>query len=81
MSSRQILSAATALIVLSGCASLQGHEPASPGTVAPSHVTQDDKDVYFGAFGYADREAGRAMTRHTAGLTYCSGDNLPTLQA
>jgi CubicO group peptidase (beta-lactamase class C family) len=28
-------------------------------------VTQNGKEVYFGAFGYADREAGRRMARDT----------------
>jgi CubicO group peptidase (beta-lactamase class C family) len=164
------MTAAAALIALSGCAALQS-QPMHPGTVDPAHVTQtlksftdagklvgasalviqDGKEVYFGAFGYADREAGRAMardtivsiysmtkpitgtalmalweagkfrlddpvakyipelanvkvyagldasgapilvapnrpmtirdlTRHTAGLTYCGGDNLPVLK-
>ena len=32
---------------------------------ASALVTQNGKEVYFGAFGYADREAGRAMARDT----------------
>jgi CubicO group peptidase (beta-lactamase class C family) len=28
-------------------------------------ITQDGKEAYFGAFGYADREAGKAMGRET----------------
>lgn len=32
---------------------------------AAALVTQDNKEVYFGAFGLADREAGRPMARDT----------------
>jgi CubicO group peptidase (beta-lactamase class C family) len=81
----RILTAASALIVLSGCTLLpesgQGGvatvDPARPTQVlkgftdagklvgASALVTQDGKEVYFGAFGMSDREAGRAMTRDT----------------
>lgn len=133
-------------------AALKGFTDSGQLVGASALVTRDNKEVYFGAFGYADREAGRPMarntivrifsmtkpvtgvalmqlweagkfrlddpvekylpefaglkvfdhldaagkpvlvaperpvtirdlTRHTAGLTYCGGDNLPALQA
>jgi CubicO group peptidase (beta-lactamase class C family) len=83
MSLRKTLLAAAALIVLSGCASLDAQQTA--GTVDRPHVdqllkgftdsgklvgvsalvTENGKEVYFGAFGNADREAGRKMARDT----------------
>ncbi|GAA0574356.1 serine hydrolase domain-containing protein [Rhizomicrobium electricum] len=85
MSLRKLLMAATALVVLSGCASLQEPRAAAPGVPNPAHVdqvlkgftdtgklvgvsalvTENGKEVYFGAFGAADREAGRKMARDT----------------
>jgi CubicO group peptidase (beta-lactamase class C family) len=79
----KVLTAAAALIALSGCASVSSGPVAGvpdPATVTAALkgytdsgqligvsalVTQDGKETYFGVFGLADREAGRAMTRDT----------------
>ena len=44
MTLRKVMTAAAALIALSGCASLQGPEPVRPGTVDPAQLTQTLKD-------------------------------------
>ena len=80
MTGRLVLTATIALIALSGCASVQGSGTVETSRItevlqgftdkgalvgASALVTKDGKEVYFGAFGMSDREAGRAMARDT----------------
>ena len=46
-------------------AALKGFTDAGKLVGAAALVTEDGKEVYFGAFGYADREAHRPMARDT----------------
>jgi CubicO group peptidase (beta-lactamase class C family) len=75
-----ILAAAAALMALAGCASppessrmdsariteaLKGFTDQGALVGASALVTQGGKEIYFGAFGMADREAKRVMARDT----------------
>lgn len=80
MTLRTVLLAAAALVTLSGCASLGGEEAEQTASItaalknftdkgslvgASALVTKDGKEIYYGAFGLADREARRPMARDT----------------
>jgi CubicO group peptidase (beta-lactamase class C family) len=81
MTFSKMLMAAVTVVTLSGCATpppstgsvdpdritavLKGYADSGQLVGVSALVTQDGKERYFGAFGYADREAGTRMARDT----------------
>ena len=80
MTRHKVLVAAAAVIALSGCASPEGSRTIETTNITDALkgftdkgalvgvsalVTKDGKEIYFGAFGMADREAKRVMARDT----------------
>lgn len=77
----KVLAAAAAMTLLTGCTTVQNWTaPQTPDGItqvlkgftdsgklvgASALVTKDNKEIYFGAFGYADREAQKPMARDT----------------